>query len=141
MFLSFTLSQAGMARRWRKSGRLAPGEAAQASAGSVLHHDRRWRLKMVVNGVGAVFTALVMLIFALTKFHDGAWMVLIVIPLLVSVFFAIHQHYLRLAGALSLEAFGPPARVDRHRVVLAGERRAPRHAGRRWTTPARCPRT
>ena len=74
---------------------------------------------MVVNGVGAVITAVVTLIFAVTKFTSGAWVVLIVIPLLVAVFYAIHRHYRQLAGALSLEAFGPPVRVDRHRVILA----------------------
>ena len=81
--------------------------------------DRRWRTKMIVNGVGAVITAVVTLIFAATKFTSGAWVVLIVIPLLVVVFYAIHRHYRRLAGALSLDAFGPPVRVDRHRVVVA----------------------
>ena len=118
VFLSFTLSQAGMARRWRKVGRLAPGQEVK-ERGSVLRPDRRWRLKMVVNGVGAVITALVTTIFALTKFTSGAWVVLIVIPLLVVVFYAIHRHYRRLAGALSLDDFGPPVRVDRHRVILA----------------------
>jgi len=118
VFLSFTLSQAGMARRWRKVGKLAPGQELR-ERGSVLKPDPRWRLKMVVNGVGAVITALVTAIFALTKFTSGAWMVLIVIPLLVVVFYAIHRHYRRLAGALSLEDFGPPVRVDRHRVIVA----------------------
>jgi amino acid transporter len=118
VFLSFTLSQAGMARRWRKVGRLRPGQELK-ERGSVLKADRRWRMKMIVNGVGAAICAVVTLIFALTKFTSGAWVVLIVIPLLVVVFYAIHRHYRRLAGALSLEAFGPPARVDRHRVVVA----------------------
>jgi amino acid transporter len=118
VFLSFTLSQAGMARRWRKVGGLAPGEQRK-ERGSLLEPDRRWRLTMVVNGVGAVITALVTFVFALTKFTSGAWVVLIVIPVLVAVFYAIHLHYKRLAVALSLDAFGPPARVDRHRVILA----------------------
>jgi amino acid transporter len=118
VFLSFTLSQAGMAHRWWKSGRLAPGAEAR-ERGSVLRHDPRWRLKMVVNGVGAVITGIVAFIFAITKFTSGAWVVLIIIPVLVSVFFAIHRHYVTLAAQLSLEHFGPPARVDRHRVVLA----------------------
>jgi hypothetical protein len=118
VFLSFTLSQAGMARRWRKVGRLAPGQELR-ERGSVLVADRRWRLKMVVNGVGAAICAVVTLVFALTKFAGGAWVVLIVIPLLVAVFYAIHRHYRRLAGALSLDAFGPPVRVDRHRVIVA----------------------
>ena len=118
VFLSFTLSQAGMARRWRKVGRLAAGEERK-ERGSVLKSDRRWRAKMIVNGVGAVITAIVTLIFASTKFTSGAWVVLIVIPALVVFFFAIHRHYQRLARALSLDAFGPPVRVDRHRVILA----------------------
>ena len=118
VFLSFTLSQLGMARRWWKSGRLAPGQELH-EAGSVLRPDRRWPLKMVVNGVGACITAVVTLIFAVTKFHDGAWVVLIVIPVLVAVFYAIHRHYQTLARELSLEKYGPPTRVDRHRVILA----------------------
>jgi len=118
VFLSFTLSQAGMARRWRKVGRLAAGEERK-ERGSVLKPDRRWRAKMIVNGVGAVITAVVTLIFASTKFTSGAWVVLIVIPSLVVFFFAIHRHYQGLARALSLDAFGPPVRVDRHRVILA----------------------
>jgi amino acid transporter len=118
VFLSFTLSQLGMARRWWKTGRLGPGEEAK-ERGSVLRPDRLWRLKMVVNGVGACITAVVTVIFAVTKFHDGAWVVLIVIPLLVAVFYSIHRHYLTLARELSLEKYGPPTRVDRHRVIVA----------------------
>ena len=72
VFLSFTLSQPGMARRWWKTGGLAAGEELN-ERGSVLGHDRRWPLKMVVNGIGACITAVVTVIFAVTKFHDGAW--------------------------------------------------------------------
>jgi len=118
VFLSFTLSQAGMARRWKKCGRLAPGQQVK-ERGSVLAHDPRWRLKAIVNGVGAVITAVVTVIFAVTKFSGGAWVVLVVIPILVSFFYAIHRHYSALAAALSLERFGTPVRVDRHRVILA----------------------
>jgi amino acid transporter len=118
VFLSFTLSQTGMALRWRKTGRLAPGQEIRERS-SVLRFDPRWRLKMAVNGVGAVITAMVTVIFATTKFTTGAWVVLIIIPLLVAGFYSIHRHYRALAGQLSLENFGPPARVDRHRVILA----------------------
>jgi hypothetical protein len=117
VFLSFTLSQAGMARRWRKAGRLQEGQELQ-EAGSVLRHQKGWRLRMVVNAVGAVLTAIVTLIFAVTKFHDGAWVVIIVIPLLVALFFAIHRHYQDMAGRLSLDDFGAPPRLARHRVIL-----------------------
>ncbi len=118
VFLSFTLSQIGMARRWWKSGRVPAGEGRQ-ERGSVLRRDRRWHAKMVVNAIGAAITAVVTVIFALTKFQDGAWVVLILIPALVAMFYAIHRHYLTLGQQLSLDAFGPPARVDRHRVILA----------------------
>ena len=117
VFLSFTLSQAGMARRWRKAGRLQGGEERQ-EAGSVLRHQTGWRPRMVVNAVGAALTAIVTLIFAVTKFHDGAWVVIIVIPLLVALFFAINRHYLDMAQRLSLEDFGAPPRLARHRVIL-----------------------
>jgi amino acid transporter len=117
VFLSFTLSQAGMARHWLKSGRLTPGREHR-ERGSVLHYDSRWRFKMVLNGFGAVLTAVVTLVFAVTKFRDGAWVVLLVIPTIVAVFYNIHRHYRDIAGRLSLEAYGPPPRVDRHRVIL-----------------------
>ena len=118
VFLSFTLSQAGMAHRWKKAGRLRPGDEAP-ERGSVVRHDPRWLFKMLVNGLGAVLTAAVTVVFAVTKFRGGAWVVLVVIPVLVVVFYAIHRHYRDLARRLSLERYGPPPRVDRHRVILA----------------------
>lgn len=117
VFLSFTLSQAGMARRWHKSGQLAPDQTIQ-EAGSTVHHDPRWRLKMVVNGLGAVATALVMMVFAVTKFREGAWIVLVLIPLVVMIFLAIHRHYKELASILSLEGYQPQPHVSRQRVVM-----------------------
>ncbi|HEY8149791.1 MAG TPA: APC family permease [Vicinamibacteria bacterium] len=118
VFLSFTLSQGGMTRRWWKIGHLAPG-AEIHERGSVLKHDPRWRLKMVTNGVGAVLTAIVAVVFAVTKFAEGAWIIIIVIPALVSVLFAIHRHYRELAVELSLEDYGAAPRVVRHRVLIA----------------------
>ena len=117
VFLSFTLSQAGMARRWWKTGRLRPGEERQEKA-SVLRHRKGWGARMVVNALGAILTAIVTLVFAVTKFHDGAWVVIIVIPALVALFFAIHRHYRDLAARLSLEDFGAAPRLARHRVIL-----------------------
>jgi amino acid transporter len=118
VFLSFTFSQYGMALRWRKSGKIEPGRKV-AEQGSILQFDPLWKLKMVVNGFGAVCTLVVMMVFAITKFHDGAWVVLILIPLLVVVFWMIHSHYRRLAKKLSLENFGaiPPHSI-RHRVIM-----------------------
>jgi len=118
VFLSFTLSQTGMARRWWRSGRLKEGEEI-VKPGSILRYDRGWRLKMLINGFGAVCTAVVMVVFAITKFREGAWIVLIVIPLLVILFFTIHRHYKDLASRLTLDEFhGLPARRSRHRVIM-----------------------
>jgi amino acid transporter len=119
VFLSFTLSQSGMAHRWWKIGHLVPGQEVQ-ERGSTLRWDPRWRLKMVVNGFGAVCTGIVMFIFAVTKFHDGAWMVVVLIPALVFMFHRIHRHYKDLAAHLSLEQYGGlPHLTPRHRVILA----------------------
>jgi amino acid transporter len=118
VFLSFSLSQYGMALRWRKIGRLKNGEEI-VEPGSVLRYDKNWRFKMIINGFGALCTAIVMIIFAVTKFSEGAWVVLIIIPFLVRVFFTIHHHYKDLASHLTLDNFkGLPARTTRHRVIM-----------------------
>lgn len=118
VFLSFTLSQTGMALRWRKIGRLKEGDEVM-EPGSVLRYDKNWRLKMLINGFGGLCTFIVMLIFAVTKFSEGAWIVLIIIPLLVRMFFTVHAHYKDLASRLTLDNFsGLPARQTRHRVIM-----------------------
>jgi len=117
VFLSFTLSQVGMARRWWKIGHLAPGQEVQ-ERGSTLRPASGWRLKMVINGLGGVCTAVVMGVFAVTKFHDGAWIVVLLVPLLVGLFTKIHQHYQDLARNLSLEHYGVSPPASRHRVIL-----------------------
>jgi amino acid transporter len=117
VFLSFTLSQTGMAFRWWKSGKLAPGET-KVERGSTLIRDEHWLFKMIVNGAGAITTAVVTVVFATTKFRDGAWVIVIIIPLLITAFYSIHIHYKRLAKKLSLEDFGAPPRIVRHRVII-----------------------
>ncbi|MFZ5908869.1 MAG: APC family permease [Chloroflexota bacterium] len=118
VFLSFTLSQSGMALRWYKIGKLKPNEEKH-ERGSTLHFVKDWPVKMIVNGFGAVCTAVVMMVFAFTKFQDGAWVVLILIPTLVAFFWLIHRHYNQLAKKLSLEDFGViPPHTSRHRVIM-----------------------
>jgi amino acid transporter len=117
VFLSFTLSQTGMARRWWKVGHLKEGEEI-VEPGSTLRYESGWQFKMVINSIGAVMTFVVLLVFAVTKFTDGAYIVVILTPLLVSIFFSIHHHYKNLAKHLSLENFGSPARIARHRVII-----------------------
>jgi len=118
VFLSFTLSQFGMALRWWKTGRLKPGQE-KVERGSTLHYEKTWIFKMIVNGFGSVCTAVVMMVFAITKFKDGAYLVLILIPILVGIFWMIHRHYNNLAKNLSLDNFGViPPHTNRHRVIM-----------------------
>ena len=116
VFLSFTLAQIGMSRRWWRVGRMDPSAAAGADG---LHYDRRWKLKMILNAIGGLCTGVVMVVFSVTKFHDGAWVVLLLTPLLIWVFRLVNHHYKGIAGKLSLENYGGPApHTPRHRVIL-----------------------
>lgn len=117
VFLSFTLSQAGMAHRWWKSGHLKPGEVKK-ERGSELIYDSAWHVKMIINGFGAVCTFVVMVVFAVTKFKDGAWVVVILTPALVGLFSLIHGHYKRFAKKLSLDGFQPETRVMHQKVIM-----------------------
>jgi amino acid transporter len=117
VFLSFTLSQTGMARRWWKIGKLKIGDEKK-ERGSVLRPEKNWAVKMVVNGFGGFCTFVVMLVFATTKFSDGAYIVVILIPIIVWVFYSIHRHYRNLAKHLSLEGMITPSRIKRHRVII-----------------------
>ncbi len=80
VFTAFTLSQSGMVMRWRRLGRA--GTAGPA-----------WRRSLVINGVGALATGLVALIILVTKFDRGAWIVVLLVPVLVLLFRGIAKHY------------------------------------------------
>jgi hypothetical protein len=74
---------------------------------------------MAMNTFGALCTGVVMLVFSVTKFHDGAWIVLIITPLLMGLFKLINRHYRKLAKRLSLDHYsGPAPHVTRHRVIM-----------------------
>ncbi|HLF04924.1 MAG TPA: APC family permease [Dehalococcoidia bacterium] len=96
VFVAFTLSQAGMVRYWQRT------------------KGRWWRTAMVLNGVGAVVTGIVAVEAITVKFSHGAWMVLVVIPLLVLAMMAIRRHYLQLARQLALESPLPPLATVTH---------------------------
>lgn len=118
VFLSFTLAQGGMARRWWLSGKLDPNEQ-QADTPGRLRYDKRWFIKMVANGFGAFCTFIVLCVFSVTKFRDGAWIVIILLPLLIGMFLWVKKHYSGMAGSLSLENYGePPPYAIRHRVIV-----------------------
>ena len=81
VFLSFTLSQLGMVVRWWRHRNLGTEET------------RHWRQSLAVNLVGAILTALVLVVSASTKFLNGAWVVVVLIPMIVLLSLAIHRHY------------------------------------------------
>lgn len=114
VFLSFTLSQSGMVRHW---SRLIAGTAGT---------DRRaLHRKRVINGVGAVATAVVFVIVLVSKFAHGAWIVVIAAPILFLAMKSVSRHYARLGEQLAPGAAGVglPSRV--HSVVLVSNLLAP----------------
>ena len=118
VFLSFTIAQSGMAIRWWRSGKLS-SETETTGNYSTLKYDPMWKFKMLLNGFGALCTAVVMVVFSITKFVDGAYIVMLLIPLIVLILWLIHVHYKKLAASLSLENFGViPPQTSRHRVIM-----------------------
>jgi hypothetical protein len=80
-----------------------------------------WRWRATLNGIGAVATGLVMVTIAVTKFVHGAWIVLILIPVLVVLFVLMHRHYDDVARQLSLDDFTWPPPMTNTVLVLVGD--------------------
>ncbi len=89
VFVSFTLSQAGMVVHWRRA----------RSSG--------WRTSAAINGIGATVTGIVLLVVGATKAHEGAWIIMLLIPLNVVFFQVTHAHYNRVAAQLTLRGWRP----------------------------------
>lgn len=102
VFLGFTISQAGMTRRFWRTGKLKPGEFTWGLE-TKIEYDPTWWIKIIVSGTGAIITFVVMIVFIITKFTQGAWVIVILIPTLVWAFFRIHRHYKETAARLKLE--------------------------------------
>jgi amino acid transporter len=102
VFLGFTISQSGMARRFWRAGHLKPGEFTYGLETKIVY-DPHWVLKLIVSGIGATVTFIVMIVFIITKFTSGAWFIVLLIPALVWVFFQIHRHYKETAARLKLD--------------------------------------
>src|SRR5438270_2422032 len=105
VFMSFRLSQGGMVRHWWRLRR----------------EKRGWKRSLAINGFGALTTLLVALVIATTKFLSGAWIVVILIPLLVLMFIAIHRHYLHVERERTTEIPIRPKDIH-HRFIVPVER-------------------
>ena len=104
VFASFTLSQTGMVRHWYRE------------------QGGGWRRSAFINGVGATATAIVTVIIAVSKFSQGAWIILVVVPLLVAAMLFVKREYDQAEAELSISpkaVFGPP--VHAQRVVVSAQ--------------------
>jgi amino acid transporter len=144
VFLSFTLSQTGMVVHWWKEGAAlrakarqpTPGEGpdgtdpslqstateravarGDADRGSASAQRSPWRKSILINGLGATATFIVLMVFVATKFVHGAWLVVLLIPLLVVMFLRIHSHYLEVAKQLSTAGL-EQLRPIHHEVIV-----------------------
>jgi len=102
VFTAFTLSQAGMVRRWHRTKE--PG----------------WRRSIVINAIGAAATGIVLVIVAMTKFVHGAWIVIAAVPVIIAFFLAVNRHY-RLVGAVLRAARPRVERIPNTFVLLVSD--------------------
>jgi hypothetical protein len=100
VFLSFTLSQAGMVRHWWRLR--TPG----------------WTHSLIINGIGAAATAVVLTVVITAKFTSGAWIVILLIPIDVWLMYRIYRHYEEVREQLTLEGAKSPEPIRRHKVVI-----------------------
>ena len=98
VFISFSLSQAGMVVKWRREG------------------GKGWLGHAAFNAVGAVLTTIVLFVVAITKFAEGAWIIVALTPVLVLWFRSMNRHYAHVAEELTLKGFTPDVR--RYNTVL-----------------------
>lgn len=100
VFLSFSVAQIGLVRRWKRV------------------KGPWYKVKFFINFFGAIVTSVVAIIFAVTKFTGGAWIVLVVLPVLVYFSMKIHQHYEQIAQQLRLEPGMVPEATNVVTIVL-----------------------
>ncbi|MFH8290660.1 APC family permease [Streptomyces sp. NPDC018059] len=100
VFVGFTLAQTGMVVHWRRE------------------RGPRWRGKAVLNGFGALLTGVSAIVVTATKFHDGAWLVVVALPLLVAAFETVHRAYAVIGERLGLGRVPDCPHRDRSLVVV-----------------------
>jgi amino acid transporter len=108
VFLAFTLSQAGMVIHWWRE------------------RGRAWRLKAIVNTVGALATGVTVVVIGTTRFLAGAWITILLIPCLVAALLWVRTHYRRVAEQLSMASYAPaapPTLCSRAVVPISGVHR------------------
>ncbi len=92
VMLGFTLSQSGMVKLMGRVGKVQPGETVRTLA-TEIHYEPGWQWKRAINLVGAITTGIVFIVLMATKFTEGAWLIVVAIPLQVLLFRSIKNHY------------------------------------------------
>ncbi|MGW3263503.1 APC family permease [Streptomyces sp. NPDC001056] len=100
VFVGFTIAQVGMVRHWR------------------LERGRGWRGKALLNGFGALLTGVSTIVVTASKFAEGAWLIVVALPLLIAAFVAVHRAYDRIAEQLGLGRVPEPPHRDRSLVIV-----------------------
>jgi hypothetical protein len=100
-FLAFTLSQTGMVVHWWRAYN------SRRESNSQPERDSGWWLKMFINGLGAIVTAITVGVVAISKFAEGAWITIVLIPIMVAVFYRIRAHYRDVGKQLTLRGLPP----------------------------------
>jgi amino acid transporter len=114
VFIGFTLSQTGLVVHWRRER--PPG----------------WRRRATINGVGAVITGLATIVFLVSKFTEGAWVVVIAVPAFILLFLRIHTYYVKAGVELRLDQT-PPKPVTKRTIVIVPVNRLSRLTGHALT--------
>lgn len=117
VFMSFTLSQVGMVIRWRHVSKLKKGQTSRMNH-STIKYDEGWKHKLVINAFGAFLTLIVMVVFAISKFAQGAWIIVLLIPVLVAFFWRVHMHYSNVARMLSIKKDAPMPQTHRLTTIV-----------------------
>jgi len=102
VFVAFTLSQTGMVRHWWR----------------VRASERGWQRRAAFNAIGAIATAIVAGVVGIAKFAFGAWMILILIPVLIAIMWNIHRHYRQVGDALTVDRSEGLLALARPRVIV-----------------------
>ncbi|MFB7032443.1 amino acid permease, partial [Streptomyces sp. NPDC056295] len=100
VFVGFTIAQTGMVLHWRRE------------------RGTRWAAKAFLNGLGAVLTGVSAIVVTTVKFHDGAWLIVIALPLLVLLFEAVHRAYGRMGERLDVGRIPEPPHRERSLVLV-----------------------
>jgi amino acid transporter len=101
VFLAFSMSDTGMVVHWWKT------------------RGKSWKTSIIINGADAILTTSILIIVIITKFMYGAWIIILLIPMIVPVFIFIHKHYGRVAEQLRvLSMQAPPPQTIEHSVLM-----------------------